>query len=159
MEPRNRFQGSNFASLCSLAGRYDNPFLTRFLAPIDCLKILAQDFMWAYVQNIGTFPLSQNLKWYQKKWKFPHKVEYLEKIGCHSHIWWNIPSEMREKWGVVSDIWLWTRTRNFLSVLTVKDQFWYRSTPLAGKYTRYSNRYSTVDWPLCCLFVMPNFCR
>jgi hypothetical protein len=31
----------NSASLCSLAGRYDNPFPTRFLAPIDCLKILA----------------------------------------------------------------------------------------------------------------------
>jgi hypothetical protein len=30
------------AGLCSLAGRYDNPILTRFLAPIDCLKIPAQ---------------------------------------------------------------------------------------------------------------------
>ncbi len=39
MEPRNRIQGMNFASLCSLAGRYDNPIPTRFLAPIDCLKI------------------------------------------------------------------------------------------------------------------------
>ncbi len=41
MEPRNRFQGINSASLCSLAGRYDNPIPTRFLAPIDCLKIPA----------------------------------------------------------------------------------------------------------------------
>ncbi len=32
---------NEFASLCSLAGRYDNPIPTRFLAPIDCLKILA----------------------------------------------------------------------------------------------------------------------
>jgi hypothetical protein len=39
MEPRNRFQGMNSASLSSLAGRYDNPIPTRFLAPIDCLKI------------------------------------------------------------------------------------------------------------------------
>ncbi len=39
MEPRNRFQGMNSVSLCSLAGRYDNPIPTRFLAPIDCLKI------------------------------------------------------------------------------------------------------------------------
>jgi hypothetical protein len=31
----------NSASLCSLAGRYDNPIPTRFLAPIDCLKIPA----------------------------------------------------------------------------------------------------------------------
>jgi hypothetical protein len=42
MEPRNRFQGTNSASLCSLAGWYDNTILTRFLAPIDCLKIPAQ---------------------------------------------------------------------------------------------------------------------
>ncbi len=42
MEPRNRFQGMNSASLCSVAGRYDNPIPTRFLAPIDCLKIPAQ---------------------------------------------------------------------------------------------------------------------
>ena len=40
-EPRNRFQGVNSASLCSLSGRYDNPIPTRFLAPIDCLKIPA----------------------------------------------------------------------------------------------------------------------
>ncbi len=35
-EPRSRFQEINFVSLCSLAGRYDNPIPTRFLAPIDC---------------------------------------------------------------------------------------------------------------------------
>jgi hypothetical protein len=29
------------ASLCSLAGRYDNSIPTRFLAPIECLKIPA----------------------------------------------------------------------------------------------------------------------
>jgi hypothetical protein len=33
----------NSASLCSLAVRYDNPIPTRFLAPIDCLKIPALD--------------------------------------------------------------------------------------------------------------------
>jgi hypothetical protein len=32
----------NSASLCSLAGWYDNPIPPRFLAPIDCLKIPAQ---------------------------------------------------------------------------------------------------------------------
>ncbi len=31
----------NSASLYSLAGRYDNPIPTLFLAPIDCLKIPA----------------------------------------------------------------------------------------------------------------------
>ncbi len=42
MEPRNRCQGINSASLCSLAGRYDNPIPTRCLAPIEFLKIPAQ---------------------------------------------------------------------------------------------------------------------
>jgi hypothetical protein len=32
----------NSASLCSMAGRYNNPIPPRFLAPIDCLKIPAQ---------------------------------------------------------------------------------------------------------------------
>ncbi len=40
-EPKNRFQGIDSASLCSLVGRYDNPKHTRFLAPIDSLKIPA----------------------------------------------------------------------------------------------------------------------
>ncbi len=41
MEPRNRCQGINSASLCSLAGRYDNPIPSRCLAFIDFLKIPA----------------------------------------------------------------------------------------------------------------------
>ncbi len=36
--PRNEFR----QPMCSLAGRYDNPISTRFLARIDCLKIPAQ---------------------------------------------------------------------------------------------------------------------
>jgi hypothetical protein len=43
-EPRNRFQGLDPASLCSLAGRQDNIIPTRFLAPIDCYKIPALIF-------------------------------------------------------------------------------------------------------------------
>jgi hypothetical protein len=42
MEPRNRCQGINSASLCSMAGRYDNPIPTRCLAPIDFLIIPAE---------------------------------------------------------------------------------------------------------------------
>ncbi len=34
-------KGNDSASLCSLAGRYDNPIPTQFLAPIDCSKIPA----------------------------------------------------------------------------------------------------------------------
>ncbi len=41
MESRNRFQGIDYASLCSLAGRYDNPLPTRFIAHIECSKIPA----------------------------------------------------------------------------------------------------------------------
>ncbi len=41
MEPRNRFQEMNSASLCSLAGWYDSPIPTWFLAPKNCLKIPA----------------------------------------------------------------------------------------------------------------------
>ncbi len=41
-ESENPFQGTNSARLCCLAGRYDNPIQTRFLGPIDCLKIPAQ---------------------------------------------------------------------------------------------------------------------
>jgi hypothetical protein len=37
----NRFQGIDSASLCSLAGRYNNPIPTRILAPMDCYKIPA----------------------------------------------------------------------------------------------------------------------
>jgi hypothetical protein len=47
MEPRNRFQGIDSASLCSLAGRYDNPIHTWFLAPIDCSKIPALHLWYA----------------------------------------------------------------------------------------------------------------
>ncbi len=47
--PRN-----NSASLCSLAGRYDNPIPPRFLAPIDTLKIPAQGssyLVWLLPEN------------------------------------------------------------------------------------------------------------
>ncbi len=39
---QDRLQGTNSARLESLAGRYDNPMPSGFLAPIDCLKIPAQ---------------------------------------------------------------------------------------------------------------------
>ncbi len=47
---RNRFQGIDSARLCSLAGRYDNLIPTRFLAPIDCLKIPA--LLWPWILSI-----------------------------------------------------------------------------------------------------------
>ncbi len=41
-EPKNRFQETNSARLRTRACRYENSIPTRFLAPIDCLKIQAQ---------------------------------------------------------------------------------------------------------------------
>jgi hypothetical protein len=41
MGPRNWFLGMNSASLCSLAGRYENPIPPQCLAPKDFLKIPA----------------------------------------------------------------------------------------------------------------------
>ncbi len=52
MGPRNRFQGMNSASLCSLAGRYDNPNPTRSLSPIGRLKIPA----WRWVRLVDVYP-------------------------------------------------------------------------------------------------------
>ncbi len=40
-KPKNQFQGTNSARLCSLTGRYDNPIPTSLLALIDCLKMPA----------------------------------------------------------------------------------------------------------------------
>jgi hypothetical protein len=62
-ELRNRFQGMNSATLCSLAGRYDNPIPSRFLAPINCSKIPAQardHFCWG--GGGGTTVLSDVMK-------------------------------------------------------------------------------------------------
>jgi hypothetical protein len=43
MGPRDWFQGMNSASLCSVVVRYENPIPNRCLAPIDFLKIPAQE--------------------------------------------------------------------------------------------------------------------
>jgi hypothetical protein len=60
MEPRNRFQGIDSASLCCLkkkirvlARRYDSTILTRFLAHTDFLQILALNQPPAAIQDIA----------------------------------------------------------------------------------------------------------
>ncbi len=63
MEPRNRFQGMNSASLCGLAGRYENPIPTRCLAPIECLKIPAQATEAGGIDSLESIPgLVRSLK-------------------------------------------------------------------------------------------------
>ncbi len=61
MGPRNWFQGMNSASLCSLAGRYDNLIPTRChcLVPIDFLKIPALE--WAYGEVIVNSSLGSHI--------------------------------------------------------------------------------------------------
>ncbi len=57
-EHRNRFQGTNSASQCSLVGQYNNTIPTRFLVPTDCLKIPAR--CWNFRKIYGDQELSRN---------------------------------------------------------------------------------------------------
>ncbi len=62
MEPRNRFQGMNSASQCSLAGRYDTPIPTRRLAPIDFFKNSSSEY--TEIRDMLLVPSTQNVKLY-----------------------------------------------------------------------------------------------
>jgi hypothetical protein len=48
----SNFQGIHFARLCSLAGRYDNPIPTRFLAPNNCYKIPALEMRTNFKKSL-----------------------------------------------------------------------------------------------------------
>ncbi len=53
----------NSASLCSLAGRLDNPLPTQFLAPIDSLKIPALATFACGIDSLESIPgLHKRLK-------------------------------------------------------------------------------------------------
>ncbi len=79
MGPRNRFQGMNSASPCSLAGRYDIPLPPRFLAPIEFLKIPALPRIrlkkpailacWIERQNLDQEDISLSSRRTNWKWK------------------------------------------------------------------------------------------
>jgi hypothetical protein len=60
-EPKNRFQGIVSASLYSLAGQYDNPIPTRFLAPIDSSQMLERHCLQVLSRLI--FSLKIGRKW------------------------------------------------------------------------------------------------
>ncbi len=70
---QDRCQGINSASLCSLAGRYDNPIPTRCLAPIDFLKIPA---LLAYVAWARIFKRSCSPGIHSKEWILPPYVAW-----------------------------------------------------------------------------------
>jgi hypothetical protein len=57
---KNRFQETNSARLNSLAGRYNNSIPTRFLAPINCLKIPALECLMLFFASYGlrSFPFT-----------------------------------------------------------------------------------------------------
>ncbi len=60
-EPKNRFQKIYSARLCGLAVLNDNPIPTRFLAPIDCLKIPAQVAFVGLIRHIPSLALDAYL--------------------------------------------------------------------------------------------------
>jgi hypothetical protein len=64
MEPRNRFQGIDSASLYSLAGRYDNPIPTRFLAPRRLYKNSNSDHMHEELMHTNCSPF----RWLLSHW-------------------------------------------------------------------------------------------
>jgi len=71
------------ASVCVLAGRYDNPIPTRFIAPIDCLNIPCTD------ANMAVTIEHQNKNW--KTGSMTHYPASYSKRGKAS-IW---PTEKR----------------------------------------------------------------
>ncbi len=86
---RYRSQEINSASLCNLAGRYDNHIPKRFLAPIDCFKIPAV----IYSTTINTH---KRLLYAE----FPGEIKVKE-MGWKRHAWhfWlrvrQLPGELR----------------------------------------------------------------
>ncbi len=88
MEPRIWFQGINSASLCSLVGRYDNHIPTHFLAPIDSLKIPAQElknnYLKMYIQGRFAKKLKDIISG-EKNWRKKNHIFTfsLEKYSSH----------------------------------------------------------------------------
>ena len=91
-KPKNRFQGTNSARLCSLASRYDNPIPSRFLAPVDGLKISDQDsgpFFWIPFRSRLLLEIIDTLPSYDLFKLGPRSFEYfnVKKIcDCYNMI-------------------------------------------------------------------------
>jgi hypothetical protein len=71
----------NSASLCSLAGQYNNPIPPQFLAPIDCLKIPAQATYVGGIDSMELIPVP--LKHLQRQTLANHGVE----MGWDGQLW------------------------------------------------------------------------
>ncbi len=66
-----RIPGIDSVSLCGLAGRYDNPIPTRFLAPIDCYKIpaLVSHFIPAKMDRVSHCRTSSHIFVHLCQWR------------------------------------------------------------------------------------------
>ncbi len=77
-EAKNRFQGTNSARLCCLAGRYDNPIPTQFLAHMDSLKIPAQfgaSCLWhANLLIICLYLAEKDIRWRKDNSKIKYQT-------------------------------------------------------------------------------------
>jgi hypothetical protein len=89
MGPRNWFQGMNSASLCCLAGQYENPIPPRFLAPIDFLKIPAQ-YTYSHREGaragLGTRGKVRGVLVHKLGRKYQHDWLYLQSINSDIHL-------------------------------------------------------------------------
>jgi hypothetical protein len=81
MDPENRFQGMNSASLSSLAVWYDNPIPPRFLAPIDCLKI-----QFCLQKNMKQNSSVNSITWNGSPWWWPrcHGIDIQTVTSLHT---------------------------------------------------------------------------
>ncbi len=79
-KPKNRFQGTDSARLCSLAGRYDIAIPTRFLALQRLLKIPAQGVHGSdFLPLHGKYFIMRN--WYKFRARIPAEFWKWERMS------------------------------------------------------------------------------
>jgi hypothetical protein len=102
---------------CSLAGRYDNPFPTRFLCPIDCSKNPALVF-WFYswsnnkIMEISVLPCQPWIRYQTninfQKMKGAYILVFIRNEAYLAHFFRQMP--MKQKW---------RKTSTFLTICPV----------------------------------------
>ncbi len=95
MEPRNRFQGMNSASLSGLAVRHDNPIPTWCLAPIVFLKLDTGEPKYIYrgrVEIGGVYCICP-LSWSVHQ-NCVRDGSYSHQAGRIFPSWWNVCQKM-----------------------------------------------------------------
>jgi hypothetical protein len=84
----------NSASLCSLAGRYDNPLIPRFIAPIASLKIPA---LAGQTDN----PLPTQFLAPIDRLKIPALLSFISEIPARENVHLTVDTEEQEKGRIV----------------------------------------------------------